>query len=370
MTNANVGETVNRGSAKIAVVVNAGAGSAIEHRAKNLFASIDDPVKFVMAQNRNVFQELVSFTPSLIYLLDIGRAALPVMRYRRRTACRLLIDTGDRVGPLLHKQGRTLEAVAGQIVERLAWRTADAIVVRGRHMRPVVKREQLHWIPDGVDVRRFGFDPHSRFQVRSLLGLPTCGLVVGTVGTPKWSPVNKRTYDEEIVRLVAAFPDIHGVVVGGGDGLLRLRAMAEARGVRDRLRFVGQIPLDNLPAYLSAMDVVTSFQTDDAVGWSRTTGKLPEYLANGRILIASPIGEAVNLPNSVCVHLDPSHKAHRPDAFIEAFSEVRRKIGELSTTAAVVGPAIAREYFDYDLLRRRLCSLLFDVSRRRTVRPV
>jgi hypothetical protein len=56
------------------------------------------------------------------------------------------------------------------------------------------------------------------------------------------------------------------------------------------------------------MDICLSTQTNDVVGWVRTTGKLPLYLAAGRYVLASRVGEAARvLPEEMLVDgMDPS----------------------------------------------------------------
>ena len=46
---------------------------------------------------------------------------------------------------------------------------------------------------------------------------------------------------------------------------------------------------------LAAMDVALSTQTNDVVGQSRTTGKLVQYMAAGRYVLASRVGAAAAL---------------------------------------------------------------------------
>src|SRR6185369_3625309 len=89
--------------------------------------------------------------------------------------------------------------------------------------------------------------------------------------------------------------DVVGVVLVRGDGLPRLHALAAARGVADRVIFAE--PADGAPAWqqLAAVDVALSTQTNDVVGRVRTTGKLVQYMAAGRFVLASRVGAAAAL---------------------------------------------------------------------------
>ena len=69
--------------------------------------------------------------------------------------------------------------------------------------------------------------------------------------------------------------------------------------------FAGRRPLTELPALLAACDICLSTQTNDVPGNVRTTGKLPLYLACGRYILASNVGEAARvLPPEMLVPYD------------------------------------------------------------------
>jgi D-inositol-3-phosphate glycosyltransferase len=95
---------------------------------------------------------------------------------------------------------------------------------------------------------------------------------------------------ETTIRAMTAVPDAELVVAGGGDTiadaeLTRLTKVAAACGVRDRVRLVGQIPRQDVPALLRSADVVVS------VPWYEPFGMVPlEAMACGVPVIASAVG--------------------------------------------------------------------------------
>ena len=101
-------------------------------------------------------------------------------------------------------------------------------------------------------------------------------------------------------------------------------------GVEDRIVFAGRRPLAELPEILSACDVCLSTQTNDIPGNVRTTGKLPLYLACGRYVLASRVGEAARvLPGEMLVPYEgtvdkeyPSRLAERVRALAAAPSRL------------------------------------------------
>jgi glycosyltransferase involved in cell wall biosynthesis len=163
------------------------------------------------------------------------------------------------------------------------------------------------FIPDGVDLEQFA--PPKNQKPKS----PTDPLVIGMVGSVVWSPVRESCYGWELVEIVKQLQGsidrpVRGIMVGDGSGLPRLKARCQELGIEGLVEFAGRMPYAELPGWLHRMDICLSTQTNDVVGWVRTTGKLPLYLAAGRYVLASRVGEAARvLPEEMLVDgMDPS----------------------------------------------------------------
>ena len=175
-----------------------------------------------------------------------------------------------------------------------------------------------------------------------------------------WSPRLGICYglggSVEVVNRLRDLP-VKGVMIGGGSGIAHLRERAEGYGIADRIVFLDYVPYTDLPRYLSIVDVCLSTQTNDAVGQVRTTGKLPLYLAAGRYILASRVGEAaLVLDDEMLVPYEgvvdreyPTRIAERVRAIVADPSVLRR--GERNVE-------VARERFDYDVLAERLRRVL------------
>jgi D-inositol-3-phosphate glycosyltransferase len=100
--------------------------------------------------------------------------------------------------------------------------------------------------------------------------------------------VRRKGVDEAIVALTEV-PDAELVVAGGagaGDpDLRRLRTLAAAHGVGDRVRFIGPVPRGEVPALLRSADAVV------CVPWYEPFGMVAlEAMACGRPVVASAVG--------------------------------------------------------------------------------
>jgi glycosyltransferase involved in cell wall biosynthesis len=136
-----------------------------------------------------------------------------------------------------------------------------------------------------------------------------------------------------------------------------LEAERDRLGLGDRLRLVGRVPHEEVPLWMNVFDVALSTQTNDPVGWGRTTAKLPEYLACGTPILATDVGEAHRWLNDSGQTLPydgmrdeqyPARLAERIQAFAgRDLAELRRDNREL-----------ALRVFDYRTLREQVSTIL------------
>ncbi|MFJ8949475.1 glycosyltransferase [Streptomyces sp. NPDC102381] len=167
------------------------------------------------------------------------------------TGVRTLYLSGERLG-------RATIAVSPAVAERLR--------------RWGVAQHRVHVVPNGVDVARFAFDASARTATRRQLGLPADAFVIGGVGRL----VTGKRFDVLIDALRDLPGDVRLLLVGTGPEEQPLRQAARNAGVLDRVVFAGERPhtavtgprdgVIDLPALMSAMDVLASPSVDEAFG--------------------------------------------------------------------------------------------------------
>jgi glycosyltransferase involved in cell wall biosynthesis len=186
--------------------------------------------------------------------------------------------------------------------------------------------------------------------------------VIGLIGSPVWVPARHTCYGWELVELIRLLKDqlarpIRGVLIGDGSGVPILEQRCQEYGILDLMDFAGRIPYGDLPAQLRRMDVCLSTQTNDVIGQVRTTGKLPLYLAAGRFILASRVGEAARvLPPEMLVDFagesDPDYPAKLAERIVQLVAQ-----GNVFTLRPEC-VALAEAHFRYDLLAGRLHDVL------------
>jgi glycosyltransferase involved in cell wall biosynthesis len=242
---------------------------------------------------RRATRAVLASQAPVVYLVDVGVSTTVGAVLARALRRRVVLDTGDVAYELARSVGgRSAASLAlVRVGEQAALRASHQVVVRGRRHAELVPRPATH-IPDLAPT---GVGPEPGDPVRQALGLDDA-FVVGMVGSIRRAPRLGITYGWDLVEALAWTPArVHGLIVGDGDGLGELQQRARTLGVLSRCHFVGRVRSAQVAAFIAAMDVGISTQSNDIVGAVRTTGKLPLYLACHRPVLASHVGEAIDL---------------------------------------------------------------------------
>ncbi len=221
-------------------------------------------------------------------------SGLAALRARERTGVPV-VQTFHALGAVKRRhQGDRDTSPAGRLGEeaRLA-ADADAVVATcsdevAELLALGAPADRLHVAPCGVDLRAF---------------TPDGPVAAGQAGRRRILSIGRLVERKGVDTLVAALahlpqrlPDGSGVelVVAGGpdaahlDGdpeVRRLRELARAAGVGDRVRFVGRVTREDVPALLRSADVVA------CVPWYEPFGIVPlEAMACGVPVVAAGVG--------------------------------------------------------------------------------
>ena len=169
-----------------------------------------------------------------------------------------------------------------RLVEGWIWRSADSVVavtevLADRIAGAGVPRSAIAVMPNGIDLDRFRAAPAAEVAKRDL-GL-VGHTVLGFIGFVRpWHGL------EQIIDWLAsaAIPDLVLAVAGNGPAIPELTERAQARGVADRVRFLGVVERAEVPAVLAAFDIALQ----PAVVDYASPLKLFEYMASGKAILA------------------------------------------------------------------------------------
>jgi glycosyltransferase involved in cell wall biosynthesis len=260
--------------------------------------------------------------------------------------------------PLVAEQARYrgLRLVdAALAAEAASYRGADAIIAVSEavaaHVRSVIgATEQVHVIPNGVDLAQFSLPNHAR-NIRSGLGIGA-GPVIGFIGSFKpWHGMGFLLDAFEI--LAAKRPEVSLIAVGDGPDLPAARARAAESGLARRVFLPGRIAHASIPSWLNAMDmtvapylpqpdfyfsplkIVESLAAGKPVVAPRI-GQIPDLVADGDTGLLFPPGDAVAFGHAMCTLIDDPDRrlamgqAARRLAAGRGWSAVVRRVLELA----------------------------------------
>jgi len=176
--------------------------------------------------------------------------------------------------------------------ERRIWRKADLSIVVSESLRGLLQNagarpERIHVLANAANPRLFHMEVDGK-PLRERLNF-NGRFVIGFVGMFRpWHGIDLLI--SALEDLYRAGPPVHLLLVG--DGPLRQQFEAEVRkkGLQEAVTFAGGVAHEDVPQYLAAMDVaVAPYPALDNFYYSPI--KLYEYMAAGRAVVASRVGQ-------------------------------------------------------------------------------
>ena len=153
-----------------------------------------------------------------------------------------------------------------------------------------VSDDRLFDAPVGASPDRFvgGGDGE---RTRAELGLTEgpIALYLGQLAGAHAAPL----FLDAAAQVASRVPDAGFVVVGGGRTLDEVKAHAQRLGLADRVRFTGAVPHARVPDLLDVADVAVATLPNTAQAATKSPLKVVEYMAAGKAIVATAVGEAV-----------------------------------------------------------------------------
>ncbi len=236
------------------------------------------------------------FRPDLVYERHalFHRAGVVIARHY---ACpRVLEVDAPLVDERRGSSGLYLEQTA-RMIETASLRGADRIVTTSEEIRwqlraAGIDEDRIHVMHPGVDVGRYGLAGDGE-EMRAELGFRRDDCVIGFVAGPPG--VRDAAFLVDVFREIAAQRrGARLLAVGDGVGAEQLRRLTERSGCADRVTLVGAAPPAQVPAWISATDVVVT-PCGDAREPPLSAVAAIEALASGKPVVAPRLGRFVEV---------------------------------------------------------------------------
>ena len=190
-----------------------------------------------------------------------------------------------------------------RLLERYIPLCVDTISVASRHLRDICRRigvsdGRIFDAPVGADLVKF--NPQRKTgNVRNRYGLggKTVVLYLGQLNGCQYVEM----FIEAARAVCADYPETVFLVVGQGYMMGWLVELADSLGISDNVVFTGPVEHELIPDYIAASDICAASFEDNQVTLCKSPLKIAEYLASGKPIVASCVGEVPLMVNGAGV---------------------------------------------------------------------
>jgi len=200
-----------------------------------------------------------------------------------------------------------------------------------------VPAKKIVVFPNAVHVDRFKPDAEARMQVRKSLGMNDEPMIMFVGNFFHWHDVT--TLLKAFTQALKTCPNARLVLVGDGERKAEMMKQASGLGLDHAVKFTGIVPHAEVPRYIAAADIaVVPYPPMQQEMWLSPL-KLFEYMSSGRAVVASAVGQIVDViqdgKNGLLV--PPGDVSAMTEALVKLIkdSSLRSKLGQQARDDAV-----------------------------------
>lgn len=183
-----------------------------------------------------------------------------------------------------------------------------------------VPMEKIEILPNAVDIHRFRPDPSLRAATRASLRLEANPLILFVGSFYPWHDV--ATLLKAFAAVLAAHREARLILVGEGTEREKMMRYAADLQIEDAVKFTGFIPHEQVSNMVNAADIaVVPVPKMEQEMWLSPM-KLFEYMASGKAIVASAMGQIAN------VIRDGQNGLLVPAGDVQALTDALRKLIE------------------------------------------
>ncbi len=191
-------------------------------------------------------------------------------------------------------------------MEKHLLKLVDTVSVASQGLRRLTQRygfpqERVFYIPVGADIGTFSPSLDGNIMRRRHAWEKCLVLYHGQISGANYLHLFLKAARE----LLARRRDTSFAVVGGGDRLDQAKQMADSLGITADVTFTDTVPHEEIPLYIAAADVTVACFEDNQQARCKSPLKLIEYMASGKAIVASRMGEVPAMLGGGGLLVDP-----------------------------------------------------------------
>ncbi len=201
------------------------------------------------------------------------------------------------------------------LFEKVLPAAADTVSVSSRYLRELcVSRgavmENIFIVPVGADLNEFKPGSNGGY-VREKYGIRN--KLVMYVGQLHGGQYAELFIKSAKIIVDCGRNDATFMIVGDGYRLRELQSLARDLGVDNRCIFTAAVPHQEVPRYMNEADVCVACFEDNGITRCKSPLKIAEYLASGKAIVASKVGEVETMLGGAGILVE----AGRPEPLAE-----------------------------------------------------
>ncbi|MGE4357982.1 MAG: glycosyltransferase family 4 protein [Candidatus Omnitrophota bacterium] len=224
-----------------------------------------------------------------------------------------------------------------KILERFLPLLADTVSVSSEHLKKLamsfgVKEDNISIIPVGADLNQF--NPHidgGKIRIKYNIDAPLV-LYVGQLHGAQYIDLFIKAANIVLHKN----PQVYFMIVGEGFMEKRLRRLTKELGIENKVIFTGSVPHHEIPEYISASDICVAPFKETKVTLCKSPLKIVEYMASGKAIVASNVGEVRKMVGGVGILVEPGNFYALAEGILKLLKdeELRINLGKLARKRA------------------------------------
>ncbi len=216
--------------------------------------------------------------------------------------------------------------------ERILPSMANTVSVSSKHLRDLcvsfgIPQEKIFHVPVGADLNVFN-PSVSGEKIRKIHNIKyPLVLYVGQLHGGQYVKLFIEAAGIVLKKGIKA----HFMIVGDGVKIPELKQRVKDLGLTEQIIFAGAVEAACVPEYMAGCDIAVACFEDNNVTRCKSPLKIAEYLASGKPIIASKVGEVEQMIGDVGILVEPGRSYPLADNIISLLSnkplqeEMRRK---------------------------------------------
>jgi glycosyltransferase involved in cell wall biosynthesis len=218
-----------------------------------------------------------------------------------------------------------------KLLERYLPEVADTVSVASRKLEELclsfnVRSDCIFKAPVGADLRKFApRKPSERIRKKYRCENNEVILYLGQLHAGQYV----KMFIEAAVKVLNRCPGAIFLIVGEGFMSKQLKRFVIECGIEHKVIFTGSVIHEDIPQYISASDICVASFEENEVTVCKSPLKIVEYLASGKPIVASLVGEVRNMVGGVGLLVDPGNYSALAEGIINLLENqpLRQEMG-------------------------------------------